>query len=194
MSWAVSPFAVKEPMAVDSLMLAFGKSLYLACEFERKCQYVLRILNLGEMFNTTDDAKATFAAAAAAKDHLLGRTIEGMARIGAVTPDEIDNLTKARIARNYIVHEGGKIGPVHNLQTRHIAEVLSALRPAVIDLAKGDNVISVWDLAIQEKQDAPEWMTQTYEARVLNWIFAEPFQGVSGWDEWTLLQIAKRPR
>jgi hypothetical protein len=192
MSWAVSPFAVKEPLAIESFMLVLGKSLYLACEFERKCQYVLRILNLIETFETTGDAKATFVAAAAAKDRLLGQTIKGMAKISAVTPEEIDDLTKARDARNRIVHESGKIGAFHDLQARHITEARNALRPVVIDLAKGDNIISVWDLAIQEKQAAPEWMTKTYEARVLNWIFGEPFHGVSSWDEWALIQLAKQ--
>src|SRR5580658_1091233 len=103
MSWAVTPFVVKEPQAVEALMIAFGKCLYLACEFERKCQYVLRILNLVELFETTGDAKATFAAAAAAKNWLLGLTIKGMAKTGVVTSEEVNDLTKAREARNYIV-------------------------------------------------------------------------------------------
>jgi hypothetical protein len=175
-------------------MLALGKSLYLACEFERKSQYVLRILNLSAMFEATGDPKAIFAAAAAAKDRLLAQTIEGMAKHSVVTPEEIDNLTQARIARNYIAHESGKIGSFHELRAKHIAEALDALRPAVIDLAKGDNVISVWDLAIQEKQAAPEWMTQTYEARVLSWIFGEPFRGASNWDDWVQIQLAERSR
>jgi hypothetical protein len=194
MTWAVWQFPIKEPAAVDALMLAFGKSLHLACEFESKCQYVLRILKLGEMFKITGDAEATFAAAAVAKDRLLGKTIEGMAKISAVTPEEIHGLTKARIARNYIAHECGKIGSFHDLRVEHIAEAFAAFRPAVIDLARGDNIISIWYLAIQEKRAAPEWMTETYEARVLNWIFGEPFQGVSSWDDWALIQLAKQSK
>jgi len=195
MTWAISPFAIKEPLAVESLMLAFGKSLYLASEFESKCQFVLRILNVVEMFQTTTtgSAKATFAAAAVAKDRLLAKTIEGMAKISVVTHEEIDALTKARIARNYIAHESGKVGSLHHLRAKHIAEAFAALRPAVIALAKGDNVISVWSLAIQEKQPAPEWMTQTYEARVLNWIFGEPFEEPDH-DAWVKMQLAKRSR
>ena len=194
MTWAVSPIPIKEPVAVDALMLAFGKSLHLACEFERKCQYVFRILNLGEMLKVTGDAKATFAAAAVAKDRLLAKTIGGIAQISAAPPEEIDGLTKARCARNYIAHESGKIGSFHGLRTKHIAEAFAALRPRVIDLAKGDNIISIWNFEIQEKQHAPEWMTETYEARVLNWLFGEPFQGVSSWDEWTLIQLAKQSK
>ncbi len=171
-------------------MLALGKALHLACEFERKCQYVLRILNIAYMFEATGDAKATFAAAAAAKDAMLHKTIAGMQKIGCVTPDEIEFLTKARDARNYIAHKGGQVGSLEYLKAEHVAEAFAALRPAVIDLARGDNVISTWDLAIQEKLAAPEWMTQTYEARVLHWIFGDPFDGLSSWDEWALAQLA----
>ncbi len=124
-------------------MLAFGKALHLACEFERKCQYLLRVVNLVEVFEATGDAKATFAAAPAAKDALLAQTIAGMKKTGDVTPAEIDHLTKARIARNYVVHESAKIGPIHQLQARHVADALDALRLSVIDLAKGDNIVSV---------------------------------------------------
>ena len=76
------------------------------------------------------------------------------------------------------------------IKDRQAAEAFAALRPAVIDLARGDNVISSWDLAIQEKLAAPEWMTQTYEARVLHWIFGDPFDGLPSWDEWALAQLA----
>ncbi len=157
-------------------MLVLGKSLYLACEFERKCQYVLRVLNIVAMSHDTDDTEAIFASAAAAKDRTLGKTLEGMAKISAVTSDEIDGLSKARNARNYIAHDSGKIGQLHTLRAEHIAEAFTALRLAVIDLAHGDNIISVWQFEIQEKEVAPEWMTQTYEARTLNWVFGEPFE------------------
>jgi hypothetical protein len=93
--WAVSP-PIKEPQAIESLMLAFGKALHLACEFENKCQYVLRVFNIGEMFRTTGDAEATFAAAAAAKDHLLAQTIVGMKKISYVTADEVGVLGSPR--------------------------------------------------------------------------------------------------
>jgi hypothetical protein len=66
----------KEPQAIESLMLAFGKALHLTCEFD-----VLRVFNIGEMFRTTGDAEATFAAAAAAKGHLLAQTIVGTKKI-----------------------------------------------------------------------------------------------------------------
>jgi hypothetical protein len=190
--WTVAPH-IKERLAVESLMLTFGKTLHLASEFERKCQYVLRVFNLDEIFKAADDCEAAFAAAAAAKDALLAQTIAGMKKISHVTTNEVELLTKARLARNYIVHESGKIGPIHQLQGKHIADAFTALRPAVIDLARGDNVVSVWNLAIQEKLAAPEWITQTYEARVLCWIFGDPFSGPSSWDEWILAQLRDRP-
>ena len=173
-------------------MLAFGKALHLACEFERKCQYVLRVFNLGEMFRVTGDVEATFAAAAAAKDLLLAQSIAGMTKTSYVTTNEVELLTKARLARNYIAHESGKIGPINQLHAKNIADAFDTLRPAVIDLAKGDNVVSVWNLAIQERLVAPEWMTQTYDARVLSWIFGDPYSGPSSWDEWALAQLSNR--
>jgi hypothetical protein len=190
--WAVSP-PIKEPQAIESLMLAFGKALHLACEFENKCQYVLRVFNISEMFRTTGDAQATFAAAVAAKDRLLAKTIMGLEKTSYVTVDEVEVLTRARFKRNYVVHECSRLGPTNWLQYKNIADGFRALRPAVINLAKGDNVVSVWSLAIQEKVAAPEWMTRNYEARVLNWIFGDPFSGPSSWDEWALAQLSDRP-
>lgn len=190
--WAVSP-PITEPRAIESLMLALGKALHLACEFERKCQYVLRVFNIDEMFRTSGDAKATFAAAAAAKDRLLAQTIVSMKNTSYVTADEVEILTRARLARNHIVHECGKLGPINQLREEDVAKAFDGLRPAVIDLATGDCVVSVWNLAIQEKIDAPEWMTQNYEARVLNWVFGDPFSGPSSTDEWILAQLSDRP-
>jgi hypothetical protein len=49
MTWTVSPSIVKAPHRAESLLLALGKSLYLASTFEKKCQYVLRLFDLSDM-------------------------------------------------------------------------------------------------------------------------------------------------
>lgn len=60
-------------------MLAIGKALHLACEFER--QYGRCVLNVAEMFANSGDAKATFATAKTTKDAMLRRTIAGTVKI-----------------------------------------------------------------------------------------------------------------
>jgi hypothetical protein len=86
---------------------------------------------------------------------------------------DIAVLEMAKDARNYIAHQAGEIGLMRDAE---VAEALTALRKQVIKLAQGDNIISVWMFEIQEKQHASKWMTQTYEARVLNWVFGDPFK------------------
>jgi hypothetical protein len=88
----VSP-RINDRPAAESLMLTLGKALHLACEFERKCKYVLRVLNIAEMYATTGDAEAPFAAAKDAKDAKLSRTREGMDKTSRETLDEIGLLT-----------------------------------------------------------------------------------------------------
>jgi len=147
MTWSVSPQVTKAPVLLDALMLALGKSLYLACEFERKCQ-----------------------------DELIGKTIANMVKTRALAPEEIDGLEKARLACNYIAHDSGKIGQLNYMRPKDVAESLASLRSAVIDLAIGDNIISVWQFEMQEKLSAPLWMTQTYVARTRNWVFGDRFE------------------
>jgi len=155
------------------LLLALGKSLYLASTFEKKCQYVLRLFDFGDMLHESDDVRTVFARAAARKDRLLGPTLERMSQHPLADSADIAILVMAKDARNYIAHEAGEIGL---MQAAEVAESLAMLRRQVIKLAQGDNFISVWMFEIQEKKHAPKWMTQTYEARVLNWVFGDPFE------------------
>jgi hypothetical protein len=120
MTWSASPYTTKEPLLVDALMLAPGKSLYLACEFERKCQYVLRLLNIVETFKEAGEVNAFLVVARATKDKLIGRTIADIVTTGALTPEEIDGLEKARIARNCIAHDNGKIGQLTNPAAKYV--------------------------------------------------------------------------
>ena len=156
-------------------MVALGKSLYFACHFERKCQEVLRVLHIVSMYRDTGDASATLKAVAAARGQMLHATLEGMKGTADNLLDhsEIARLSRAREARNFVAHESGKI---NIYRAEHIAEAFTALRSAVVDLASGDNVISTWLFEISEKSPAPKWMTETYEARVCNWIFGDPFE------------------
>ena len=70
---------------------------------------------------------------------LLAQTIAGMKKISHVTTNEVELLTKGRLARNYIVHESGKIGPITNCKLRTLptlstryARLLSTLQRAIM--------------------------------------------------------------
>jgi hypothetical protein len=176
--WAVSPSMLDASPQAEEFLLALGKSLYVATQFEGKVQSVFRFFNLIDWFEEIGDSTEVFAQARAAKDQMLGRALKAIKehRLTRSLTAEVSTLETARHARNYIAHEAaGKIHSLEVMRAADVAKALAALREEVIKLAQGDNIISRWEFEISEKQPASMWFVDTYEARVLNWIFGDPF-------------------
>ena len=95
MGWSISyNLPVKEPKLLDEFFLAVGKALYLASNFESKCQFVLRIAKLANHYEQNEDTSATIELARVLKDKLLGSTINELRALPETTTDEISMLER----------------------------------------------------------------------------------------------------
>jgi len=155
MGWTLNYLVPKEPEYLDKFFLVIGKALYIATSFESKCQYVLRIAKLATHYETTGDASATMTLAEAMKDLLLGQTINNMKVLRYFTANDVAILERAKDARNFIAHESADMGFLSSISTELINEKLSRLRRELEALVAGDNLVSKWIYAIEEKEPAP---------------------------------------
>jgi len=152
MGWSVSCYrSAKEPVLLDEFFLALGKSLYLANAFESKCRFLLRITKLARHFTETNDASASIELANAFKEPMLGQTIQQLAGLFRIQPNDIALLEGAKDARNFIAHEGGNLGHAWTASANDIQDQFERLRREVADLIGGDNVVSRWLYEIEER-------------------------------------------
>jgi hypothetical protein len=163
----------RDPEAADAALMAAGKALYLANAFESKCRFVLRVANLESFLETHPGAGLDDAIASLAREKLLYPTIEELKSFPIVKEDEADVLDKARDARNFIAHEGAGFGDVFSTTESHVREHFHRLRKAVVDLARGDNIVSRWVYEIEEKEPAPLSMLLSYPTLVEEWVFGD---------------------
>ena len=168
----------KEP---DSISLAnqffstLGRALYLANSFEAKCGHILKAERIAAKFGELGDADAAVQLVAAMKDPMLADLFKELNKLYPITPENLDTLDKARVARNFVAHDGGRIGPLVDTSTKAIQEQLDALRPHVKDLAAGDNLVSLWEWGLVETWEEPPYgYFRYYPAAIEAWVFGGP--------------------
>lgn len=174
MGWILGCHSPREPALLEHFFSVLGKALYVANAYESKCRHVLQIARLVQLYNETGDGYAAFELAKVMKDKMLAGTLSEIQTCLTVTSSEVALLDKAKDARNFIAHEGGRIGFMPDARSRCICDQLDALRVQVKALAAGDNVVSRWEYEIQEKEPAPIGMCEFYPAAVEEWVFGGP--------------------
>ncbi|KAB8197658.1 hypothetical protein FH608_003755 [Nonomuraea phyllanthi] len=174
MSWSLSRLKPREPELLDATFLSVGRALYLANEFESKCQFVLRISNLIAIVQDDPVLGLQEALSSLPSDKMLGPTLMDLTQraLGGFSSQDIDVLDRARKARNFIAHEGAAIGPMWAVKSDRILDHTIRLRAAVADLAHGDNLISQWCHGIEEpKEPLPRFFIEAYPSMIDNWVF-----------------------
>ena len=175
MGWSLSPnLPARDPEAVDAALMAAGRALYLANGFEMKCRFVLRTANLATYVESHPEATFADALATLARQKCLGPTIAELKPLPGVEPDEFPLLDKACEARNFIAHEGAAFGYVFSVSAARIGEHLEKLRSAVVNLARGDSLVSRWVYEIEEKEPAPLDVELDYPVVAEAWVFGGP--------------------
>ncbi|WP_162641518.1 hypothetical protein [Streptosporangium sp. 'caverna'] len=174
MSWSLSRLKPREPELLDATFLSAGRALYLANEFESKCQFVLRISNLISVVQDDPVLSLQEAISSLPREKMLGATLKDLTQhtLGGFDSEDIDVLDKARKARNFIAHEGVAIGAMWVARSNKILDHIIRLRAAVTDLAHGDNIISQWCHGIEEpKEPLPRFFVEAYPSMIDNWVF-----------------------
>ena len=160
----------REPELLDAAFLSAGRALHLAGAFESKCRYVLRIVNLVSAMQADPVKDLMDAIAAAPADKLLGPTLRDLTNTLPTLPVIV--LDKARLARNFIAHEGANMGSVWARPDDILRHVVR-LRAAVAGLVPGDNVVSEWVYGLEEPhQSVPRDLIKAYPAMIDDWVFS----------------------
>lgn len=166
---------------LNDLFLALGKSLYIANEFERKCKWLWKVAVMEKTYacrkSYGENHRKAWDAAIdeIQKKKFLARMVSEM--LGYREPEnEIRILDRARVARNWIAHKGGSIGPISHISGEDIESNLLLLNAAVDDLVPGDYLVSKWAVEVQEKLPIryatgwEYWESDLYEKSVKKWI------------------------
>ncbi|MFB7674468.1 hypothetical protein ACFC26_23950 [Kitasatospora purpeofusca] len=173
MGWSLGYLKPTQPELLDMLFLSAGRALHLANAFESKCKFVLRTGNLVKAFEADPVAALQDSIAALPPDKMLGPTLRDLGdRLAHSTSWNVDVLDAARAARNFIAHEGSNVGDIHAVDARQILGHTAQLRAAVSDLARGDNIVSLWVFGIEEPRgSSPRHLIDAYPSMVDTWVF-----------------------
>lgn len=103
MSWFPNYQPVKNKELSEAALLAIGKAILIANEFEANCKYVLQIVQV-DSYLRENGGRILEAFNAVFKKQLLAGTIKDLGVYGDITAQDIIVLERAKDARNYLAH------------------------------------------------------------------------------------------
>lgn len=154
----------------DALLLAIGRALAIAQNYEGNARYVLRIARMSKEYveGRAETLDELIEFANSLPRQMLGGLVRGFDQLGDLTTGKIEILRRGASARNYIAHEAAE-GLAYD-RPKDRAERLQKLDSAVRDLVEADNLVSCWSYAIQEKASAPITIRSSYPADAHRWV------------------------
>jgi hypothetical protein len=172
MTWSLGLLPPNEPILLDEFLLALGKCLYLASAFERKCRWMLGLLELRERLKVTDGLDAALELVNALKREMLGPSIGKLKKLLPILEDDVvEILQRAKDARNYIAHEGAGEQALYYASAGDIQSHLEDLRRELAALIAGDSIVSAWLYEVEEKMPAPPTIIAAYPRLIEEWVF-----------------------
>jgi hypothetical protein len=187
MGWTLGYLPPKEPDLLDAFLLSVGKALCLSNGFEAKCKDVLGVITLTDAIQAGSDFDAASGLARAVQAMLLGGTIKLIGDASGTSPADVAILQAAREARNYIAHESAELGTLSDATVKTILRLFAELEPRVLEVAKGDNLVSAWCYEICEREPAPQGIQDQYVQMVSHWVFRGAPRDADG--NWSYLSI-----
>lgn len=173
MPWTLSYNPPANPQLLNMFLLAVGKALCLANNFESKCNHVLRVITITDAIREGKNHDQVREVALSFEENMLGKTITRIGKAEEIRNEQINILEEARKSRNFVAHCGAKIGELYSIRDETFSERISELIPHVQNLAKGDNLVSAWTYEISEREPAPLGLQQNYPQMVHDWVFGE---------------------
>lgn len=169
MTW-VSSWGLNAPWSA-SVFETLGRALFAAQEFEEKCRYLLRMLNLVEAFESAPGDPLESLVARVPKDKMLGQTIKALNTMHENDEDIVKILETATKARNFVAHESAHFHP-RGHRADAVARIDLRLRPALKDLAVGDHWASKLVLALEDWEAvfAIGWIEKAYPDILESWV------------------------
>ena len=142
MSWFLNYHSEPDSELSEAALLAVGKALYVANDFEVTCKHVLSVAEMSDYIQENKVASILEAFNAVFKERFLHGTIKDFGKVSDINEKHISILERAKDARNYIAHEGATFF-AFNSQWLIIAR-LKTLREEVRHLTQGANLVSLW--------------------------------------------------
>ena len=170
MAWSTNFQPIRESDSLDLFLLIAGKALYLATTFEKRCQYVLRTAKIDEHYLQTSDASSVWHLVETLKDPLLGPTIKELRTYLQVSSDEIEILTRAKDARNFVAHELTDLGPLNSLELVRLQEKTAQLQSELPSLIAGDCLVTKWLYRLEETEYQSKLVQEFYPSWVTEWV------------------------
>lgn len=104
---------------------------------------------------------------------MLGRTIGELKDFPIMDEGDVAILKRAKDARNFIAHEGARLGPLFSVSAERLRTQAVQLRLKLRALAAGDNLVSSWLYEIEERMPAPSRIRDAYASWIESWVFGE---------------------
>ncbi|OYT11640.1 MAG: hypothetical protein B6I18_03365 [Bacteroidetes bacterium 4572_112] len=152
-----------------------GKASMLCQKFDQGCRstsaFIVTIAK-AKQENNSDFYKDFLTQLKKLGDKNLGPSIGNLKKTSGtfVSKDNIDTLDKARNSRNFICHDLFKNTIRKHLLGDDFIDIDDKLlKEHIINVAKGDYIISKWDYEIGEKEPAP-YSEDKYITDILRWI------------------------
>ncbi|MGW6228260.1 hypothetical protein ACWFQT_14190 [Cellulosimicrobium cellulans] len=171
MAWLLSLHPADHPR-LDDACIVLGRAILLAGDFDRRCKWVVRVLDVTSAAQA--DSAATLADLIDRTPEIptLKRALDRLVKTQGITEDGQQTLDAARAARNYFAHDVS-----FPLAARPPgwceAPFLSALRrlqPRVTALARGANLVGSWAYSIEHGDVAPDDFTASYVDAAVAWV------------------------
>jgi hypothetical protein len=168
MSWFPNYLPLPEPELSDAALLAVGKALHVANNFEMNCRHVLEVADAVSYIQDHEGTSALDAFHAIIKARFLDGTIKRLGQLSDITEKDVSLLERAKEARNFIAHEGAIF---FSSGKWLIIAQLKALRTEVRHLAHGANLVSLWSYEIENRKSGPRGIFDEYPEMVDRWVF-----------------------
>jgi hypothetical protein len=103
-------------------------------------------------------------------ERLLARAIKRLETQYALPPDEVDTLSKAKDARNYLAHAAAMMNAFSDSGSEEEANALSEFQRHVHSLVYGYNLLSILAYEFEEREPAPPIHARRYPSDLEAWV------------------------
>lgn len=173
MPWTLSRREAEEPELVEAFLLAIGKALCLANNFEARCDHYLKVIAFTDSMRDGGKKNEVLKALQKVNALPLAQKVRGIHVSGDIGESDLAILNRARESRNFIAHESACIGELHSARKEFLLKRMADLYPHVVAVARGDNLTSQWEYEVCERESAPSHFTASYVDEVTTWVFGD---------------------
>lgn len=161
----------------EKIFSIYGKTIYIAQKFESTCKEILRwfqLVNIIKEKESTIDFNDFNSYSEKLSKLLLGSSINSFERIRDrinISDKSLKILKEAKLSRNWIAHElcTDNISD-YFIKTDLKLKIPVELKHNVINLIKGDYLVSKWSYEFHEKEALYFYDEDFHVDKILNWL------------------------